>query len=141
MTRWCWRTPGTRSRSCIDVASYPSGLAGYRQQIDPDIENIRLEGATGHDVVADGGANVIAGDAGDNRLYGAGGDDALFGNAGDDLLDGGAGDDWLDGGEGADELYTRRPITSSITRAATACVSTAPTPRSSASRPWARISS
>jgi hypothetical protein len=89
----------------IDVASYPSGLAGYRQQIDPDIENIRLEGAAGHDVVADAGANVIEGDAGGNRLHGGGGDDALFGNTGDDLLDGGDGDDWLDGGEGADELY------------------------------------
>lgn len=87
------------------AADFPAGLAGYRQQIDPDIENIRLEGSARHDVVAGAGANLIEGNLAANRLYGGGGDDRILGGAGDDWLDGGDGDDWLEGGEGADTLY------------------------------------
>jgi hypothetical protein len=85
-----------------DPATFPAGLAAYRQHVDGDIENVRLEGAAGHDVVGDGDANRIEGNAGDNRLYGAGGDDWMLGGAGDDLLDGGQGADTLHGGAGDD---------------------------------------
>lgn len=89
----------------VDAATFPSGLAPYRQQIDPDIENLRLDGSAGHDVVGGAGGNVIEGNLGANRLHGGGGDDFLYGDAGDDWLDGGSGDDWLDGGLGSDTLY------------------------------------
>ena len=88
-----------------DAATFPAGLAAYRQQIDPDIENIRLEGHAPHDVVGSDGANIIEGNLGANELYGGGGADFLYGDAGNDLLHGGSGDDWLDGGGGADLLY------------------------------------
>jgi Ca2+-binding RTX toxin-like protein len=86
----------------IDPATFPHGLAGYRQAVDPEIENIRLEGGIGHDIVAGGGANVLEGNAAANRLYGGGGDDRLLGNGGDDWLDGGSGADTLYGGGGDD---------------------------------------
>src|SRR3954452_734889 len=44
-----------------DIAHFPTDVASYRQQIDPDIENIRLEGHANHDVVADDRANIIVG--------------------------------------------------------------------------------
>lgn len=88
-----------------DPATFPQGLAPYRQQIDPDIENIRLEGAAAHDAVGSAGANVIEGNLGANRLHGGAGDDLIYGDAGHDLLHGGEGDDWLDGGAGSDLLY------------------------------------
>jgi Ca2+-binding RTX toxin-like protein len=97
-----------------DIAHFPTDVASYRQQIDPDIENIRLEGQANHDVVADGRANIVVGNEGDNHLYGGGGADHLFGGggadwlhggAGDDWIEGGAGNDWIDGGLGSDTLY------------------------------------
>lgn len=88
-----------------DAATFPQGLAPYRQQIDPDIENIRLEGRAAHDVVGSNGANVIEGNLGANELFGRGGDDHILGDAGEDWLHGGDGDDWLDGGDGGDMLY------------------------------------
>jgi Ca2+-binding RTX toxin-like protein len=42
-------------------ATLPGGVAGYRQQVDPDIENITLTGSAGHDVVGSEGTNTIAG--------------------------------------------------------------------------------
>ncbi len=83
----------------------PDGVNAYRQQVQPDIENIRLEGTAAHDVVGDDRANVIIGNDGDNMLFGGGGDDHLEGGAGNDHLEGGAGDDWLSGGSGEDFLY------------------------------------
>ena len=97
-----------------DIAHFPTDVASYRQQIDPDIENIRLEGQANHDVVADDRANIVVGNEGDNHLYGGGGADHLFGGggadwlhggAGDDWIEGGAGNDWIDGGLGSDTLY------------------------------------
>src|SRR3954454_14871729 len=97
-----------------DIAHFPTDVASYRQQIDPDIENIRLEGQANHDVVADDRANIVVGNEGDNHLYGGGGADLLFGGggadwlhggAGDDWIEGGAGNDWIDGGLGSDTLY------------------------------------
>ncbi len=79
-----------------DLATFPHGFAAFRQQIDPDIENIRLEGHYDHDVVGDGRDSIIVGNDGDNQIFGGGGEDQIWG---------GAGDDWLDGGDGADMLY------------------------------------
>jgi hypothetical protein len=122
-----------------DVASFPGDVAGFRQQIDPDIENIRLEGAARHDVVADGGDNLIIGNAGADRIHAGGGEDQNFGGGGDDWVYGDDGDDWLDGGAGDDTLYggaattisssgSKNPATGcSTTRAATRSTSTAPT--------------
>jgi Ca2+-binding RTX toxin-like protein len=80
----------------------PDGVNGYRQQVQPDIENIRLDGTSAHDVVGDDRANIIIGNDGDNALYGGGGDDHIAGGAGNDWLGGGAGDDFLYGGAGDD---------------------------------------
>ena len=88
-----------------DIGQFPADVAGFRQQIDPDIENIRLEGSRAHDVVGDDRASLIIGNAGANRIHAAGGDDSVLGGAGNDWIDGGDGDDWLDGGQGADTLY------------------------------------
>jgi Ca2+-binding RTX toxin-like protein len=88
-----------------DAASFPGDVAGFRQQIDPDIENIRLEGAARHDVVADGGDSLIIGNAGANRIHAGGGEDRIFGGGGDDWIHGDDGDDWLEGGAGDDALY------------------------------------
>ncbi len=102
--------PGTGGRATFvlgrpDIAHFPTDVAGYRQQIDPDIENIRLEGNRAHDVVGDDHASLIIGNAGANRIYAAGGDDTVLGGGGDDWIDGGDGNDWLDGGLGADTIY------------------------------------
>ncbi|MGE3743421.1 MAG: calcium-binding protein [Geminicoccaceae bacterium] len=88
-----------------DIADFPTGVAGFRQQIDPDIENIRLEGKTAHDVVGDDHGSLIVGNAGANRIHAGGGDDAVYGGAGNDLIDAGAGNDWLEGGLGDDTLW------------------------------------
>ena len=88
-----------------DVAQFPADVAGYRQQIDPDIENIRLEGSRAHDVVGDDGNSLIIGNDGANRIHAAGGDDTVLGGGRADWIDGGDGDDWLDGGSGADTIY------------------------------------
>lgn len=88
-----------------DVADFPTDVAGFRQQIDPDIENIRLEGSARHDVVGDDHGSLIVGNDGANHIYAGGGDDAVYGGGGNDFIDAGAGNDWLDGGLGDDTLY------------------------------------
>ncbi|MFO1047636.1 MAG: hypothetical protein U1E52_07030 [Geminicoccaceae bacterium] len=88
-----------------DVANFPTDVAGFRQQIDPDIENIRLEGSARHDVVGDDHGSLIVGNDGANHIYAGGGDDAVYGGGGNDFIDAGAGNDWLDGGLGDDTLY------------------------------------
>ena len=88
-----------------DIAHFPTDVAGFRQQIDPDIENIRLEGSKAHDVVGDDHASLIIGNDGANRIHAAGGDDSVLGGGGADWIDGGDGDDWLDGGLGGDTIY------------------------------------
>ncbi len=80
-------------------------LNAYRQQVDPDIENVRLMGTEGHDVLGDSKANVIAGNDGDNLLYGGGGDDILYAGGGNDVLRGGTGNDTLYAGAGHDALF------------------------------------
>lgn len=89
----------------VGAGGFPTDLAGYRQQIHPDIENIRLTGDAGHDVVADAGASTIEGNDGVNRLHAGGSADRVFGGGGDDLIDAGNGADRLDGGDGADLLF------------------------------------
>jgi Ca2+-binding RTX toxin-like protein len=74
----------------------PVGVNDYVQQVQPDIESIRLSGDIGHDVLGDGRDNRIIGNDGDNRL---------FGGAGDDTIQAGDGHDYLYGGEGHDLLY------------------------------------
>ena len=88
-----------------DIADFPTDVAGFRQQIDPDIENIRLEGRAAHDVVGDDRDSLIVGNDGANRIHAGGGEDAVYGGGGADWIDGGDGDDWLDGGAGADTVY------------------------------------
>jgi Ca2+-binding RTX toxin-like protein len=85
--------------------SLPPGVAGHRQQIAGDLQNISLEGTANHDVVGDSRANVIQGNDGDNQLYGGDGDDILGGGGGHDLLHGGAGADELRGESGNDQLF------------------------------------
>ncbi len=80
-------------------------LNAYRQQVDPDIENVRLMGTEGHDVLGDSKANVITGNDGDNLLYGGGGDDILYAGGGNDVLRGGTGNDTLYAGAGHDVLF------------------------------------
>jgi hypothetical protein len=106
------------------LGSPPAGAPGFKQQVAPNVENVRLTGSEAHAVVGDAQANVIEGNdaanllwggggddrirggAGDDRLYGGPGDDLLLGDAGDDLLDGGPGDDLLYGGPGNDVYVT-----------------------------------
>lgn len=88
-----------------DIAHFPDDVAGFRQQIDPDIENIRLEGRNAHDVVGDDHASLIIGNEGANRIHAGGGADSVLGGGGADWIDGGDGDDWLDGGLGGDTVY------------------------------------
>lgn len=96
------------------LGSPPPGAPVFKQQVPPNVENVRLTGSEAHAVVGDGDANVIEGNeapnllwggAGDDRIRGGAGDDRLFGGSGDDLLLGDAGDDLLDGGAGDDLLY------------------------------------
>lgn len=104
------------------LGSPPAGAPTFKQQVAPNVENVRLTGSEAHAVVGDGAANTIEGNdaanrfwggagddkirggAGDDRLYGQDGHDLLLGDDGDDLLEGGAGDDLLYGGAG-DDLY------------------------------------
>ena len=85
-----------------DLDTFPHGFAGFRQQIDPDIENIRLEGHYDHDVVGDGRDSTLIGNDGDNQIFAGGGEDHVWGGAGDEWLDGGDGGDMLYGGAGDD---------------------------------------
>ncbi len=104
------------------LGSPPAGAPTFKQQVAPNVENVRLTGSEAHAVVGDGAANTIEGNdaanrlwggagddrirggAGDDRLYGQEGNDLLMGDDGDDLLEGGAGDDLLFGGAG-DDVY------------------------------------
>jgi Ca2+-binding RTX toxin-like protein len=86
-------------------APLPGDVAGYRQQVHPNIENLVLTGSADHAVVGGPGDNRITGNQGDNIIYGGRGDDILYGVAGDNVLHGGAGRDILYGGSGNDVLY------------------------------------
>lgn len=92
----------------------PPGAPSFKQQVAPNVENVRLTGAEAHAVVGGGGPNVIEGNeaanllwggAGDDSIRGGDGDDRIWGGTGDDLLLGDAGDDMLAGGPGDDLLY------------------------------------
>ncbi|MCL6608924.1 MAG: hypothetical protein K6T74_12615 [Geminicoccaceae bacterium] len=96
------------------LGSPPAGAPGFKQQVAPNVENVRLTGSEAHAVVGDAEANAIEGNDAANLLWGGGGDDRirggaghdrLYGGPGDDLLLGDAGDDLLDGGPGDDLLY------------------------------------
>lgn len=92
----------------------PAGAPTFKQQVAPNVENVRLTGSEAHAVVGDGAANTIEGNdaanrlwggGGDDKIRGGGGDDRLFGEEGDDLLLGEEGNDLLVGGPGDDLLY------------------------------------
>lgn len=77
------------------------------------VEQIILQGAGGHTVVASDGDEDIRGNIGNNRLEGGAGNDTIEGRAGDDVILGGAnqdqlfgntGNDFIEGGDGVDTL-------------------------------------
>jgi Ca2+-binding RTX toxin-like protein len=83
----------------------PAETNEFKWQVDPRIEQVRLTGDDGHDVVASDRGNTIWGNDGDNRLYGGAGDDVLYAGGGADTLYGGGGNDSLHAGSGNDFLY------------------------------------
>lgn len=96
------------------LGAVPAGAPGFKWQVPPNVENVRLTGGEAHAIVGDAkdnvlegndAANAIWGGAGNDRIRGGAGDDRLFGGAGDDLLLGDDGDDVLAGGPGDDLLY------------------------------------
>lgn len=96
------------------LGAVPAGAPGFKWQVPPNVENVRLTGGEAHAIVGDAknnvlegndGANAIWGGAGNDRIRGGAGDDRLFGGPGDDLLLGDDGDDVLAGGAGDDRLY------------------------------------
>ncbi|MEA2412889.1 MAG: hypothetical protein QOC77_3450 [Thermoleophilaceae bacterium] len=82
----------------IDLAQgYATGAGGERDQLAPDIENVR--GGAGPDVLTGNDApNTIGGGAGDDTIHGAGGNDTLTGDEGTDAVSGDSGNDTLFGG-------------------------------------------
>jgi Ca2+-binding RTX toxin-like protein len=84
---------------------FPNDVNGFKWQVDPRIDQVRLTGDDPHDVIASDQGNTIWGNDGDNRLYGGKGDDVLYASAGNNMLHGGAGNDTLHAGSGNDFLY------------------------------------
>jgi len=84
---------------------FPADSHAHKWQVNADIDQVRLTGDVGHDVVASDQGNTIWGNDGDNRLYGGTGDDVLYAGGGDDVLRGGAGNDTLHAGTGDDVLF------------------------------------
>jgi Ca2+-binding RTX toxin-like protein len=82
----------------VDLAQgYATGADGERDQLAPDIENVR--GGSGPDVLTGNDApNTIGGGAGADRIHGAGGNDRLTGDDGADAVNGDSGNDTLFGG-------------------------------------------
>jgi Ca2+-binding RTX toxin-like protein len=61
--------------------------------VDPDLENLRLDGADNIAASGNNANNLITGNDGDNLITGEGGQDKLGGGAGTDTLSGGSGND------------------------------------------------
>jgi Ca2+-binding RTX toxin-like protein len=82
----------------VDLAQgFATAAGGERDQLAPDIENVR--GGAGPDVITgNDAANTIAGGPGDDTIHGAGGDDTLAGDGGADTVTGDSGNDTLFGG-------------------------------------------
>lgn len=79
------------------------GMAGERDNLHPDIEEVG--GSAGDDlIVSSSGPDHLWGGEGNDRIYGGGGNDKLSGDNGDDYIDGGPGHDILDGGCMTDTL-------------------------------------
>ncbi len=85
--------------------TFPDDVNPHKWQVHTDIDQVRLTGDVGHDVIASDQGNTIWGNAGDNRLYGGAGDDVLYAGAGNDVLRGGGGNDTLYAGPGNDVLF------------------------------------
>jgi len=60
--------------------------------------------ATGQNIQARGGNDVIRAGAGNDTISGGAGNDAMNGGDGNDAIDGGAGNDKINGGEGSDRM-------------------------------------
>ena len=84
---------------------FPADTHAHKWQVHSEIDQVRLTGDVGHDVVASDQGNTIWGNAGNNRLYGGEGDDVLYGGGGNNVLHGGAGNDMLHAGTGNDILF------------------------------------
>ena len=80
--------------------------------LGPNIENLRLTGATSITGVGNALDNTIVGNDLDNVLDGGNGNDYLDGGDGNDTLIGGLGSDWLVGGTGADRAIYDNPFAS-----------------------------
>ncbi|HSF72623.1 MAG TPA: calcium-binding protein [Microcoleus sp.] len=72
--------------------------------LDPNVENLVLTGATNINGTGNVLGNQITGNSGNNTLNGVGGNDNMAGGAGNDTLNGGAGNDTLNGGAGNDNM-------------------------------------
>jgi Ca2+-binding RTX toxin-like protein len=77
----------------------------YSLFLNPNVENLVLEGRMAIDGAGNDIDNRIDGNSASNLLTGAGGNDTLAGHDGNDTIDGGAGSDLLDGGKGGDAFY------------------------------------
>jgi Ca2+-binding RTX toxin-like protein len=85
--------------------TFPDDVNPHKWQVNADIDQVRLTGDVGHDVIASDQGNTIWGNDGDNRLYGGAGDDVLYAGGGNDVLHGGGGNDTLYAGPGNDVLF------------------------------------
>ena len=94
-----------RMSSSDGPAALPDDVNPHTWQVHRDIDQVRLTGDVGHDVVAADQGNTIWGNDGDNRLYGGKGDDVLYAGGGNNVLHGGPGNDNLYAGTGDDVLF------------------------------------
>jgi len=95
-------------------AGIDSVVASVNYALDPNVENLILDGTADLDgtgntldnqIVGNVAANTLYGLEGSDTIDGGAGDDSLFGGSGDDLLTGGEGNDSIDGGAGTDTAY------------------------------------
>jgi hypothetical protein len=79
--------------------SADDGIAGEKDNIKSDVENIT--GGSGNDTITgSSAANNISGGSGNDMMYGGSGNDMMYGGSGNDGIIGNAGIDVLNGGSG-----------------------------------------
>jgi Ca2+-binding RTX toxin-like protein len=88
-------TSGTGGEKTGNDGNASDGLAGQRDNVRDDVEN----------VIGGKKSDVITGSAFGNHLIGGKGNDRLIGLGGADLLEGGLGNDTCEGGDGKDVLH------------------------------------
>ncbi len=98
---------GANSSVRVDLdGKADDGVAGERDNVRPDVEDIR--GSQFDDVlIGRPGANELEGGSGNDRLIGDRGLDGLIGGDGNDFLNGGKGRDLLEGDGGSDRITSR----------------------------------